>query len=169
MPQAEFQIRRKRAPYVIDRVHLKDCELFWSKQQALIYEDVIETKKNIYVPVQWIDIDHLKKDPTYFGEPLDMVEQLGIGEIIVFQIDFDPEIVARLFVTVRFHTDAERTMTWMTNGERLSATWKELMDLLHIRDEGHEQPVDLRSHAKPSDAPKEKLLPYFIEKVSSTG
>ncbi|KAE8795188.1 hypothetical protein D1007_29921 [Hordeum vulgare] len=164
MPQAEFQVRQKRDPCVIERVHLKGCELFWSKQHDLIYQDVIKTKKNIYVPVQWIDIDHIKKDLTYFGEPLDMAEKLGIEEIILFQLDFDPEIVAQFFVTVHFHSDAERTMTWMTNGEKMSATWKEFMNLMNIRDEGLENPAGLRPHAKPSATPKEKLLPYFIEK-----
>lgn len=129
---------------------------------------MIKIKKNIYVLVQWIDIDHLK-DPTYFGEPLDMVEQLGIAEIIQFHLDFDPEIVAQLFVTVHFHTDAECTMTWMTNGERLSATWKEFMNLLNIHDEELENPVGLRPRANPSTTPKEKLLPYFSEKVSPSG
>ncbi|XP_044979323.1 uncharacterized protein LOC123446852 [Hordeum vulgare subsp. vulgare] len=116
-----------------------------------------------------MDMDHLKKDLTYFGEPLHMVEQLGIAELITFHLDFDPEIVAQFFVTIHFHTDAKRTMTWVTNGERLSATWKEFMDLMNIRDEGLENPLGLHPHAKPSATPKEKLLPYFIEKVSPSG
>lgn len=60
-------------------------------------------------------------------------------------------------------------MTWITNGERLSTTWKEFMDLLNIHDEGLENPVGLCQHTKPSDTPKEKLLTYFIEKVSPSG
>ncbi|KAE8779396.1 hypothetical protein D1007_47608 [Hordeum vulgare] len=98
-----------------------------------------------------------------------MVEQLCIEEIISFHLDYDPDIVAQFFASVHFHTDEERTMTWMTNGERLCANWKEFMDLLHIRDEGLEKLVGLRPHENPNAAPKEKLLPYLIEKVSPTG
>ncbi|KAE8797509.1 Exocyst complex component 7 [Hordeum vulgare] len=111
-------------------------------------------------------MEHLKKDRAYIGEPLSMVEQLGIAELITFHLDFDPEIVAKFFVPVHFHSDEAPTMTWMINGERLSATWKEFMDLLNVHDEGLEYLVGLRPHAKPSATAKEKLLPYFIEKVS---
>ncbi|XP_044981467.1 uncharacterized protein LOC123448583 isoform X1 [Hordeum vulgare subsp. vulgare] len=111
-------------------------------------------------------MQHLKKDPTYFREAVAMVEQLEIAELFTFHIDFDPEIVARFFVTVHFHSEEECTMSWMTNGERLSATWKEFMDLPNIRDEGLEHLVGLRPHAKQTATAKEKLLPFFIEKIS---
>lgn len=94
----------------------KGNELFWTKQQNLIYIDVIKSKHNIYVPMQWIDMNHLRKDRAYFGEALDLVEQFGIDDFIMFHMDFDPEIVAQFFASVHFHTDEERTMTWMTNG-----------------------------------------------------
>ncbi|KAE8792244.1 hypothetical protein D1007_33246 [Hordeum vulgare] len=114
-------------------------------------------------------MDHLRKDLPYFGEPLDMVEQLRIEEIISFPLDYDLEIVAQFYVSVHFHTYEERTMTWMTNGEKLCATWKDFMDLLHVHDEGLGKPVGLQPQQKPNVAPKEKLLPYLIEKVSATG
>ena len=59
-----------------------------------------------------------------------MVEQFAIEDIILFHLDFDPEIVAQFFASVHFHTDVERSMTWMTNGERMTADWKEFMDPL---------------------------------------
>ena len=68
--------------------------MFWTKQQNLIFLDVIKVKENIYVPVQWIDMEHLRKNQAYFGEPLDLVEQFGIEGIITFHLDYDPEIVA---------------------------------------------------------------------------
>ncbi|KAE8776862.1 hypothetical protein D1007_50444 [Hordeum vulgare] len=130
-------------PYDSARVHFPGGEMFWSQQEYLIYEDVIKTKKNMYVPVQWVDMNHIKKDPAYFGEALDMVEQLHIEELITFHHDFDPEIVAQFFLTFHFHPDDDRTMTWMTNGEQLSATWKEFMALLHVHDEGLEHSIEL--------------------------
>ena len=56
-------------------------------------------------------MNHMKKDRAYFGEPLDLVEQFGIEELLTFHMDFDPEIVARFFASVHFHTDEQRTMT----------------------------------------------------------
>ena len=60
-------------------------------------------------------------------------------------------------------------MTWMANVERMSATWKEFMDLLHIHDEGLEKPIGFLPHENHQAAPKEKLLPYLVEKVSASG
>ncbi|KAE8776242.1 putative protease Do-like 14 [Hordeum vulgare] len=42
----------------------------------------------------------------------------------------------------------------------LTATWKDFMDVLQVRDEGLTNAVGLRPHAKAQAAPKEKLLPY---------
>ena len=36
-------------------------ELFLTKQQNLIYIDVIKSKHHIYVPMQWIDMNHLRR------------------------------------------------------------------------------------------------------------
>ena len=94
MPLSEFIIRRRINPYVNPHENVIGNELFWTKQQNLIYIDVIKSKQNIYVPVQRIDMNHLKKDQAYFGETLDLVEQFGIEDFITFHMDFDPELVA---------------------------------------------------------------------------
>ncbi|KAE8769770.1 transcription initiation factor TFIID subunit 9-like [Hordeum vulgare] len=130
MPLAEFQHRRKINPYANNRENFPGGELFWNRDQFLICEDVLRSKKNLYVLVQWIDLDHLRKDMSYFGEAIAMVEQLHITELISFHQDFDISIVAHFFATVHFHHDEARTMTWLTNGVQLTATWKDFMDLL---------------------------------------
>ena len=118
MPLAEFVTRRKINPYVNPRANFRGNDLFWTKQQNLIYLDVIKAKQNIYVDVHWIDMNHMRQDKhrDYFGEALDLVEQFGIEDLITFHLDFDPEIVAQFFTSVHFHTVEELTMTWMTNG-----------------------------------------------------
>ena len=80
MPLAEFVNRRKINPYVNPHANFRGNELFWTKQQNLIYLDVIKAKQNIYVDVHWIDMVHMRKDNhrEYFGEDLDLVEQFGI-------------------------------------------------------------------------------------------
>lgn len=101
------------------RANFRGNDLFWTKQQNLIYLDVIKAKQNIYVDVHWIDMNHMReaKHCDYFGEALDLVEQFGIEHVISFHLDNDPEIVAQFFASVHFHTDEERSMTWMTNGQ----------------------------------------------------
>ena len=119
MPQAEFIIRRKLNPYVNPRASTRGNELFWNKQQNLIYMDVIKAKQNHYVEVHWIDMIHMRQERHrgYFGEALDLVEQFGIEHLLTFHKDFDPEIIAQFFASVHFGTDVARTMTWMTNGQ----------------------------------------------------
>ena len=58
------------------RANLRGNDLFWTKQQNLIYLDVIKAKQNIYVEVHWIDMHHMRQDKHrgYFGEALDLVE-----------------------------------------------------------------------------------------------
>src|SRR5215216_6519501 len=55
-------------------------------------------------------------------------------------------------------------MTWMTNGKRMSAKWKDFMEMLHVRDEGLNAPVGVRPNANPESANKNKLQPYLVEK-----
>ena len=75
---------------------------------------------------------HMRKDKfrDYFGEALDLVEQFAIEPVFSFYHDYDPELICQFFASVYFHPGEERRMTWMTNGRKLSATWKEFMDLL---------------------------------------
>ena len=74
---------------------------------------MIKAKKNIYVDVHWIDMNHMSQDKhrDYFGEALDLVEQFGIEDVISFHLDFDPELVAQFFASVHFHTGEDRRMT----------------------------------------------------------
>ena len=119
MPLAELISRRKINPYVNPRDNFRGNDLFWTKQQNLIYMDVIKAKQNHYVEVHWIDMNHMRQDKhrDYFGEALDPVEQFGIEHMLTFHLDFDPDIVAQFFASVHFHTDDARTMKWMTNGQ----------------------------------------------------
>ena len=89
----------------------------------------------------------------------------GIEHIISFHKDYDPEIVAQFFASVYFHSNEERRMTWMTNGRKLSATWKEFMDLLQVADDGLDTPVGVRPHGNADSANKDKLTPFMVEKT----
>ena len=97
------------------------------------------------------------------------MEQFGIEYFIMFHMDFDPELVAQFFASVHFHTDGERTMSCMTNGKKLSATWKEFMTLLHVRDEGLDVRVGARPHGNAESANKDKLMPFMGEKKLPNG
>ena len=99
---AEFVTRRKLNPYVKPRDNFRGNHLFWTKQQNLIFLDVIKSKQNIYVDVHWIDMNHMRQDKhrEYFGEALDLVEQFGIEHMVTFHLDFDLDIVAQFFASV---------------------------------------------------------------------
>ena len=88
-------------------------------------------------------MNHMRKDKfrDYFGEALDLVEQFAIEPVVSFHLDYDPELICQFFASVYFHPGDERRMTWMTNGHKLTATWKEFMDLLQVPDDGLDTPV----------------------------
>ena len=131
------------------------------------YLDVIKNKQNTYVDVKWIDMHHLRKDKyhEYFGEALDLVEQFDIENVVSFHLDYDPELICQFFASVFFHSGEERRMTWMNNGRQLTTTWKEFMDLLQVPDDGLNSPVGVRPHAHSKSADKDKLQPFYVEKV----
>lgn len=112
-------------------------------------------------------MNHMRQDKhrDYFGEDLDLVEQFGIEHLLTFHLDFDPEIVARFFALVHFHFDEGRTMTWMTNGQQMTAKWNDFMNLLQVPDAGLDMPVGIHPHANPESANKNKLQPFFVEKT----
>ena len=60
-------------------------------------------------------------------------------------------------------------MTWMTNGRRMSAKWKEFMEMLHIPDEGLNVPVGVRPHSNPESSNKNKLQLFLEEKKLANG
>ena len=116
----EFWERHRRNPYAEDQEPSLVNRPFWNRFQWTIYFDVIKVKKNLYVNVCSIDIAYMEKDPAYFGEALQMCSQLNILRIMEFNKDFDGDLVAQFSATVHLGTDAERTLTWMTNGKLLS-------------------------------------------------
>ena len=61
IPLAKFFSRRKINPYGNPHANFLGNELFWTKQQNLIYLDVIKAKQNTYVEVKWINMNHMRK------------------------------------------------------------------------------------------------------------
>ena len=51
IPLVVFVSRRKINPYANPHANFRGNELFWTKQQNLIYLDVIKAKQNLYVDV----------------------------------------------------------------------------------------------------------------------
>jgi hypothetical protein len=146
MTAKEFWEKRRRNPYEQDQDPNLVNRPFWNRFQWAIYFDVIKAKKNLYVDVRSIDTAYMEKDPAYFGEALQMCSQLNILKIMEFNKDFDADLVAQFYAMVHLGTDAERTLTWMTNGKLLSIKWKAFMELFGIEDQGLENPVGFRPH-----------------------
>ena len=51
----------------------------------------------------------------------------------------------------------------------MTAEWKEIMDLLLVRDVGLDLPAGVRPHANPESSSKNKLQPYLVEKTLPNG
>ena len=115
MPPKDFLLFRNRNHYLEDKAQIKNIEHVWSWDHCMIYHDMIKPFKKIFVPVQWIDLAHLQRNPDYFVEALSLIDKLGLKEIITFRQDFDPYVVAQFYVTVHIGHDDVRTMTWMTD------------------------------------------------------
>ena len=132
----------------------------------MIYRDIIKHFKKMFVPVQWIDLAHLQRNPDYFGEALSLIDKLGIKEIITFKRDFDPDVVAQFYVTVHFSPDEERTMTWMTGTQKMTGSWSEFMKFLKVDFQGADNPLGLRPHAPSSSTatPKDRLQQLYVKK-----
>ena len=107
----------------------------------------------------------MEQDPEYFGEALQMCAQLSILRIMQFNKDFDADLICQFYATVHLGTDAERTLTWMTNGKLLTVTWKTFMELLGVEDHGLETPVGFCPHRNTTSTHKQALWPYCTVKV----
>ena len=83
-----------------------------------------------------------------------------------FNKDFHADSVAQFYATIHLGTDAERTLTWMTNGKLLSVKWKAFMELLGIKDHGLENPVGFRPHRNATSTHKQSLWPYCTLKIN---
>lgn len=94
MPPRDFLVFRTRNHYLEDKAQIKNIDHVWSRDHCMMYRDIIKPFKKIFVPVQWIDLAHLRRNPDYFGEALSLIEKLGLTEIITFRQDFDPDVVA---------------------------------------------------------------------------
>ena len=60
IPLAKFVSRWKINRYANPHANFRGNEQFWTKQQNLIYLDVIKAKQNDYVEVHWIDMHHMR-------------------------------------------------------------------------------------------------------------
>ena len=165
MSSKEFWDRRRRNPYEEDQESNLVNRPFWNRFQYATYFDVIKAKKNLFVNVHSINMDAMEKDPDYFGDALQMCSQLNILRIMQFNKDFDADLLAQFFATVHLGTDADRTLTWMTNGKVLAVKWQAFMGLLEVEDQGLETPVGFRPHQNVTSTHKQALWPYCTRKV----
>ena len=105
MTTKEFEVFRVRNLYhrAQDEA-LVGCP-FWTKDQSLIYLDILKAKKNLFVTVKSIDVSRMEKDTAYFGEALALSHQWGLIPFIRYNKDYDPEIVAQFYATIHFHAN----------------------------------------------------------------
>ncbi|KAI4984176.1 hypothetical protein ZWY2020_046548 [Hordeum vulgare] len=132
MSPKEFLQFRTKNHYLQERETIEGVENVWVKDHCRIYRDVIGSFKKNYVSVQWIDLAHLQRHTDYFGDALALIDKMGLKNIITFKKDFDPTAVAQFYVTVHFSHDEQRSMIWMTGSQKMTGSWSEFMQFLHI-------------------------------------
>jgi hypothetical protein len=77
-----------------------------------------------------INVEHMRKNPEYFGEALAMCEEFGLLQLMQFTQNWDEDLVVQFFSTVYFIEDEHKIIKWLTNGRLLEATWVEFGDSL---------------------------------------
>ena len=132
MSGKEFSAFRMRNPYCHPQDEALVGRPFWTKEQSLIYVDILKAKKNLFVVVKSIDIDRMEKDHAYFGETFALCQQWGL---ITSKKDYDSKIIAQFYAMVHYHANEERNMSWMTGGQLEDIHW-----LSGYRCEGGRQP-----------------------------
>ncbi|KAI4970754.1 hypothetical protein ZWY2020_001668 [Hordeum vulgare] len=167
MPPKDFLRFRTKNHYLQEKAVIKDVEHVWATDHCRIYRDIIKNFKKSFVPVQWIDLAHLQRNPDYFGHALSLIDKLGIKEIISFKKDFDPDVVTQFYVTVHFSPDDERTMIWMNGIHKMTGSWLEFMEFLKVDFQGADNPIGSHPHAPASTdrAPaKDRLQQLYVKK-----
>jgi hypothetical protein len=91
-------------------------ENFWSRSQEEIYTCIYLPMKNRVVKQHHINVYHMRKNPEYFGEALEMCEEFGLLLLMEFTQNWDEELVVQFYTTVFFTEDKHKTIKRLTNG-----------------------------------------------------
>ena len=135
MSNDEFRKNRRINPYVKSRdPRVNEC--FWTRFQERIFYEEYPTHKNKVVEQFSISVPFMQAHLYYFGEALEVCEQLGLLDFIEINEDYDVHLVGQFFATLYFHTEDDRKITWMTKDQVFTATWAKFATMFGLQDYG---------------------------------
>ena len=120
---------RKKDPYRFpERTYKGKDRRFWTKAQAAMWTDFYDDKDHMrvgfFVKSQrlnqpWLNM-YLATDFRYVDEAL---RKMDLMDLACLEQKYYPDVVRQFFCTVFFHSDPERTMSWMTGDTQFSGTY----------------------------------------------
>ena len=117
-------------PYLSPRENVADNR-FWTKQQAIIYDVVIQNKSNEIVTQKHVDFEYIKEYDYQFGNLIEICESMGVKKIMEFKQPYNAEVVKQFYATVHFVNDRDKTIKWMSGEEMHTAPFSDFVSALH--------------------------------------
>jgi hypothetical protein len=97
------------------------------------YDDSDPMKQGFYVVPKYLNMDHFSLyTTTDFRFIDDALKQLHILDLVCIEKDLLllPDAIGQFHATVFFHSDAARTITWMSGKDQYSASFDDFGDAL---------------------------------------
>jgi hypothetical protein len=113
---------RKTNPYLVNRHPRFTNTHFHNSTQEAIYNDCYIHPKFRVVPQHYLSIDHMLSKPAYFGGASEMVEELGLENIMRFRCHYDQDLVCQFYATVFFTTTKPQKILWMSRDKYFETT-----------------------------------------------
>ena len=116
---------RRENPYRFrQRTYKGGDRRFWTNSQYAFWEDFYNDKEclrqGLIVVPKVLNVSHFNRyittDFRYIDEAL---KKLGVFELVCLSEQIFPDLVRQFFATVFFHSDKDRTITWMTGTEAI--------------------------------------------------
>ena len=128
------EIRLTVDPYLSPRERVADTR-FWNKEQAIIYDVVIENKNTEVVKQKHVDFKYIKEYECQFGGLIELCEGMGVKKIMEFEQDYNTDLVKQFYATVYFVNDREKTIKWMTGDDMHSAPFIDFVEAMHYEEQ----------------------------------
>ena len=113
----------------------------------LVYNNVVCSLKNTYVPQHYFDVDMLRKSRP---DVMELMDYHGISLLMNCDIPFSPELLREFYATVYFSEVGPRTVTWMSGGIKCEATLAEFGELFGLVELPFNPLASIRIHVDPT-------------------
>ena len=121
------------------------------------------------IPHHTIAIKKMRVAEEYFGEAFAMCREYGLLPIMMFNKDYDPELIMQFCATIHFQLDDDRTFRWLTNGVLLESNLAKFGTSLGYPRLPGENDNGWRSHDLDFSMDKKVLKPLYIKGWANPG